>query len=163
MADLEELTANIWQWGVDRKIHANSTAAAQVRKAFEEFIELLRDLEADEPDVEALKDDIGDIYVCLVQVCGCLGMSVPEPVPEPATDKDWESMAVYLTAIWNRSQVDSAKYIVTNLVADAFGSLADDCDSYGFTLVDAVHKAWNEIKDRKGYLREDGIFVKETA
>ena len=116
-------------------------------------------MEADEPDVEALKDDIGDVYVCLVQVCGCLGL----PVPGPATDKDWDSMAVYLTAIWNRSQVDSAKYIVPNLIADAFGSLADDCDSYEFTLVDAVQKAWNEIKDRKGYLREDGIFVKETA
>ena len=35
MADLEELTANIWQWGVDRRIHENSTAAAEVRKAFE--------------------------------------------------------------------------------------------------------------------------------
>ncbi len=32
----------------------------------------------------------------------------------------------------------------------------------GFTLSDAYNKAWNKIKDRKGKLNKDGVFVKET-
>ena len=31
----------------------------------------------------------------------------------------------------------------------------------GFDLVDCLQVAYDEIKDRKGHLNEDGIFVKE--
>ena len=36
-------------------------------------------------------------------------------------------------------------------------------DLAGFDLVDALAKAYHEIKDRKGILRGDGVFVKEAA
>jgi len=32
----------------------------------------------------------------------------------------------------------------------------------GVTRQECKHRAYNEIKDRKGYLREDGVFVKES-
>jgi hypothetical protein len=41
--------------------------------------------------------------------------------------------------------------------------LAQIVDSLGVTLTDCVEQAYNEIKDRKGYLNAQGIFVKEQA
>jgi hypothetical protein len=34
-------------------------------------------------------------------------------------------------------------------------------EEYGLDFTDCVEQAYNEIKDRKGYLRSDGVFVKE--
>jgi NTP pyrophosphatase (non-canonical NTP hydrolase) len=48
---------------------------------------------------------------------------------------------------------------------DAFGdvlvTLIIAADLSGINLVTALEHAWNQIKDRKGYLRPDGIFVRE--
>lgn len=48
---------------------------------------------------------------------------------------------------------------------DAFGdvlvTLIIAADLAGINLVTALEHAWNEIKDRKGYLRADGIFVRD--
>jgi len=48
---------------------------------------------------------------------------------------------------------------------DAFGdvlvTLIIAADLAGINLTDALEHAWNEIKDRKGYLRADGIFVRD--
>jgi NTP pyrophosphatase (non-canonical NTP hydrolase) len=50
---------------------------------------------------------------------------------------------------------------------DAYGdvlvTLIIGADLAGFDLVDALAKAYHEIKDRKGTLRGDGVFVKEAA
>jgi len=35
------------------------------------------------------------------------------------------------------------------------------CEFLELDLVECINKAWNEIKDRKGYLNEEGIFIKE--
>lgn len=36
-------------------------------------------------------------------------------------------------------------------------------DLEGLDLVSCLESAYNEIKDRKGYLNSDGVFIKETA
>lgn len=36
------------------------------------------------------------------------------------------------------------------------------CATADITYVECLEKAFNEIKDRKGHLRPDGVFVKET-
>lgn len=51
--------------------------------------------------------------------------------------------------------------------ADAYGdiltTLIIGADLAGFDLVDCLNKAYEQIKDRKGFLREDGVFIKEEA
>jgi homoserine kinase len=51
-------------------------------------------------------------------------------------------------------------------VVDAYGdvlvTLIIGADLAGVDLVEALNKAYDVIKDRKGYLREDGVFVKEA-
>lgn len=32
----------------------------------------------------------------------------------------------------------------------------------GYSLEDCLKHAWNDIKDRKGYLNDKGVFIKET-
>ena len=50
-------------------------------------------------------------------------------------------------------------------VRDAYGdilvTLIIGADLAGLDLVDCLALAYDQIKDRKGYLREDGVFVKE--
>lgn len=49
---------------------------------------------------------------------------------------------------------------------DAYGdilvTLIISADLAGVDLVDALAHAYDQIKDRKGILREDGVFVKEA-
>ena len=50
-------------------------------------------------------------------------------------------------------------------ITDGIGDLATVlimlAGTKGLTLEECMNKAYEEIKDRKGYLRPDGIFVKE--
>ena len=41
--------------------------------------------------------------------------------------------------------------------------LINVCALLDVNFVDCLAKAYEEIKDRKGYMNEEGIFVKETA
>jgi NTP pyrophosphatase (non-canonical NTP hydrolase) len=53
-----------------------------------------------------------------------------------------------------------------NEIIDAYGdimvTLVIGADLAGIDLVDAMQHAYAQIKDRKGTLREDGVFVKEA-
>jgi len=91
------------QWSEARKIIPNSTPIAQWKKGMEEMEELRDALQKN--DIELSKDAIGDVTVCLINVCALLDVN----------------------------------------------------------FVDCLAKAYEEIKDRKGYMNEEGIFVKETA
>jgi len=52
-------------------------------------------------------------------------------------------------------------------IIDAYGdlmvTLIIGADLAGVDLVEALNIAYAQIKHRKGYLREDGVFVKEEA
>jgi hypothetical protein len=169
---LIELTALITQWGVDRRIVQNATAFAQTRKTHEEFCELVAAMELRESyrlrgfecsGLAEIKDAIGDIYVTLVMVCACNdtpirmeldfaqigGMGkgplkfVESLIPDLIRDAVEDNTTVRITA----------RRIVCGLMAL--------CDSMGLDFVECVELAYNEIKDRRGTLREDGVFVKE--
>ena len=171
MSRLVELTGLITQWGVDRRIVQNATAFAQTRKTHEEFCELVQALawlDGSSPDtndsvMEDVKDAIGDIYVTLVMVCACNdtpirmeldfaqigGMDkgplkfIESLIPDLIRDAVEDNTTVRITA----------RRIVCGLMAL--------CDSMGLDFIECVEQAYSEIKDRKGTLREDGVFVKE--
>jgi len=54
---------------------------------------------------------------------------------------------------------------ITSDLRDAYGdvlvTLIVGAETAGIDLMECLEQALNEIKDRKGYLRSDGVFVKE--
>ena len=67
-------------------------------------------------------------------------------------------------------EVDELSDAITNkdlaAMKDAYGdilvTLIMGCATADIDLVECLELAYNEIKDRKGYLTKDGIFVKEV-
>lgn len=174
MDRLIELTGLITQWGVDRRIVQNATAFAQTRKTHEEFCELVESHAGfelvDSPMQSAfwlrnVKDAIGDIYVTLVMVCACNDTPIRMELDfvsvggmEKGPLKFIESLIPDLIrdAVEDNTTVRiTARRIVCGLMAL--------CDSMGLDFVECVEQAYNEIRERKGTLREDGVFVKEES
>lgn len=46
-------------------------------------------------------------------------------------------------------------------LGDVLTTLIVGAETAGIDLMECLEQAYNEIKDRKGYLRPDGVFVKE--
>jgi len=53
------------------------------------------------------------------------------------------------------------KQALKDAVGDVFVTLVMVCETSGITMEESVNLAYDEIKDRKGFLNEDGIFIKE--
>lgn len=96
-----DLELKVIRWAEDRKIIPNAKPYSQLLKAFSEMGELA-DAEG-KGDLEAIKDAVGDVVVCLINYCAL-----------------------------------------------------KDID-----LVNCLDGAFEQIKDRKGTLLPNGIFVKE--
>ena len=159
---LLELTELITQWGNDRFIVQNSTPFAQSRKTHEEVCELVEAMRWDKA-TEDMKDAIGDIYVTLVMVCACnespirMDLTFVSITSYPKGVLDWICKQVpdlIRDAVHESTSVRvTSRSIVCGLV--------DLCEQYGLDFVDCVEHAYSVIKDRKGYLRSDGVFIKE--
>jgi NTP pyrophosphatase (non-canonical NTP hydrolase) len=72
--------------------------------------------------------------------------------------KSLEELQELISAL-NRKDFHAAK----DAYGDLMVTLIIGCDLAGLDMVQCLEHAWNEIKDRKGYLRSDGVFVKEAA
>lgn len=180
MATLVELTTLITAWGEARGIVANSDPFAQACKTHEEVCELLeadasiRALDAigaftgDYKD--ELKDAIGDVYVTLVMVCACnktlmTGNEYDRSLlPEKVSPiKDLLSCMAYLFHACALADVTNHASHVYSEALTMEESLRTVCEYHKLNFTDCVAQAYSEIKDRKGYLRPDGVFVKEES
>ena len=103
MTSYRDLEIKIIQWAEARKIIPNSTPEAQFLKAVSEMGELADAI--NKGDMAAIKDAVGDVQVCLINMCALL-----------------------------------------------------DID-----MVECLDGAWHEIKDRKGTLLPNGVFLKEST
>ena len=54
------------------------------------------------------------------------------------------------------------KEAIKDAVGDIFVTLLMQCAIQGFTATEALKTAFEQIKDRKGYLTPEGIFVKDA-
>ena len=72
----EEFVANVQQWSKDRGVYEHSTKHAQALKAVSEIGELADAVIKN--DHEALQDAVGDVIVCLVNLCEMSGLDVLE-------------------------------------------------------------------------------------
>lgn len=81
---------------------------------------------------------------------------IPRSTPMAQAIKTMEEVNELLSAIHRGNRTD---------MADAYGdilvTLIIGADLAGIDLVQALNGAYQTIKDRKGTLREDGVFVKE--
>ena len=71
--------------------------------------------------------------------------------------KTLEETTELLAAI-NKKNIDETKDAVGDIVV----TLIMVCAVLDINLVDCLKGAYNEIKDRKGYLTKEGVFVKEV-
>jgi hypothetical protein len=176
--NLQELDTLIVQWGLDRMIIQHSTALAQAEKTSEEVAELIQSdylmrylMAHGGPDfdyhhertAEALRDAIGDVYVTLVMcwriestqpVVVSTGLWVPHPIDQ------LQRRLVRLGRLTS-SYADPVWYFET--ISEMLGLLKQISEMSSTTLEECVEQAYTEIKDRKGYLNEHGIFVKEQS
>lgn len=160
MSNLIELTEKIEQWAEDRNLHT-ADPIKQYDKLIEEFGELMKGI--NKQDMDVIKDSIGDMYVVMVILSKQTGNSVLSLLKDGGVDtlrpKHNTFMYVHVIASLAR-ELNKGSYILSEIY-ELKKQLARTCGEYGISFVDCVELAYNEIKDRKGEMR-DGKFVKEA-
>jgi hypothetical protein len=156
MQDTIEL---IKQWGADRGITINGTHRGQWLKLVSEYGELCDNL-AKGRDI---RDDIGDMFVVLVMICEIGKTSIEDAVNMAASLK-YPDADVYDLVGWLMCEIQEIQYRPnTTCVVAAIGVLTALAEAHGTTLDECIEIAYNDIKDRKGFLNTDGVFIKESA
>ena len=158
----EEFQANVQGWSKERGIYEHSNALAQALKAVSEVGEL-----ADatiKNDIAELKDAIGDVAVCLVNVAYLMQIEVDQQCI--TTVNCGKPSTLSSAAHASRAVTVVASYITFNclppvLIDDAFMYLRACAIANNLDLLDCCEAAWHEIKDRKGHMVAGGAFVKE--
>lgn len=165
MSNLIELTENIEQWAEDRNLHT-ADPIKQYDKLIEEFGELMKGI--NKQDMPMIEDSIGDMYVVLVVMGSQLGLPMADLLRDESIDtlrpehdtfgyvRDLNRLADNMKTnefydgyvfIWNASDIEK--------------QLAKTCGEYYLDFTYCVELAYNEIKGRKGEMR-NGKFVKEA-
>lgn len=162
MLTFEQFQTNVQQWSEARGIYAHSTALAQALKAVSEVGEL-----ADatiKGDIDELRDAIGDVAVCLVNVAYMMRIDIDERYV--TTVNCGNPQVLNSAANASRSVAGIASSIAINflppvLLDEAFMYLCVCASHHGLNFLECCETAWNEIKDRKGHMIAGGAFVKD--
>lgn len=172
MNDIErfhQFRANVEQWSAERGIYEHSTALAQALKAVSEVGELADAVIKN--DMDALKDAIGDVAVCVVNVMHMGRVALDEDYVFDAAptraDVDVHRATAFTTysvghmcyALADGHAAES----VSSTVDIVLLSLRETARIVGLSFADCCDAAWNEIKDRKGRMVAGGAFVKEEV
>ncbi len=172
--ELEKLNEKIILWAMDRKILANGKAITQMDKTIEEIEELIEAIgmntcymsHAEDADplayVPEVCDAIGDIYVTLVVGLAIDELQVPPILIKPSPSKKLVQdlmKSVFLLGGCFMVGNQQMRLMQVSIMMNILAALAEKYDT---TLRACVQGAYDEIKDRKGYLNEQGIFVKES-
>ena len=150
------LIDKVHQWGVDRKIIGNGKLETQWLKLLSEFGEMCDTLAKGGDPI----DDIGDQLVVLIMMAGISQKVEMVKQLMPYAPPRWRSTinAVRRLCIGYEwllfGFLDSA-------VAACLGALRAVASNHNLTLLQCLQHAYDEIKDRKGYLNEQGVFIKE--
>ena len=139
----------IIQWAKDRKIIPNSSTRIQCLKAVSEIGELADALI--KHDVEAIKDAAGDIMVCMY-IADELKIST-ECLKAMYSVR---CMLAELRELVESPHAGTPFFITTGLLTHII-------EPYNLTLDECIDSAYEVIKDRKGVLLENGVFVKDES
>lgn len=176
---LSELNLAIVKWADDRMILTHSSAYAQAFKTAEEVKELVEAMTCKKfydhgngfhrDGLDEIGDAIGDIYITLIVGATCYDEEycdtvtpesrrssvTPSSVPDPV-DRLQKALVPLGAACKGQGS-----YWMTWLLMVAY--ISQIAEESGTTLVDCVNQAYDQIKDRKGHLTAEGIFVKEEV
>lgn len=164
----EEFKNNVQGWAKDRGIYEHSTPAAQALKAVSEVGEV-----ADaviKGDRGALKDGIGDVMVCLVNLAFMAGVMDYYPAqdgsPWTSSKEVIAASAATEVALCAAESADSThinEFMLRHMIECSIRSLYFLALSADLDFMACCEHAWNEIKDRKGRMVPGGAFVKEEG
>jgi len=173
--NMEQLEALVVNWAKARGIVPNATPESQILKAVSEMGELA-DATLKGQDAE-MQDAIGDVVVCLVNLCALREGWVFYPYVETihSMGVEWRShlrfptpgaqvtAAVFEMGKLARFHLGGLDKYMVDAIGDVTVCLNNLCALKGWTLEECVWKAWEQIKNRKGTLLPNGCFVKEEA
>ncbi len=161
-----EFRGKVITWAKERRIIPNSSLEAQNLKLAEEFGELADGLR--KGNMEKIKDSVGDVAVVVTIMAGLMGAEI-DNLPDTQSSYYANKENLQYSFMWLQADIgEIAKYIIRDKNENLFYSLANVisdlqafCKWQGIEFMDCCELAWDEIKDRKGYLNEQGIFIKE--
>ncbi|MDW4093851.1 MazG-like family protein [Staphylococcus saprophyticus] len=160
MGNLIDLTKKIEQWAEDRNLHT-ADPIKQYDKLVEEFGELMKGI--NKQDMLMIEDSIGDMYVVMTIMCMQTGNSIIGLLKNGDVDtlrpKHSTYSCVHIIVALAR-ELNKGSYILSEIY-ELKKQLAKTCGEYYLDFTECVELAYNEIKDRKGEMR-DGKFVKEA-
>lgn len=154
----KELIGKIAQWAKDRNLILGSTPQKQFIKLMEEFGELCAGIARN--DKEKIKDSIGDCGVVLIilneqcQIEKDLTFTWEFQIESPENQIKYTMR--YLNDLSWLIYGSEDKFVLCELITELNGY----AHHYGFTMLECLESAYNEIKDRKGKMI-DGVFVKQ--
>lgn len=166
-------------WSKERDILDNGKLETQITKFFEEFGEIATGISKNKP--ELIMDGIGDALVVLVNILELgkdklSGEMTTAEIIEHGLQLQVDDVADVKEHFDDNGYPHHLYLHATEIFATAFIRSDAGFDQLNWALyrlaklalyyrLDIRHcfsLAWHEIKDRKGYLNADGIFVKEA-
>lgn len=174
---MEELVSNVQGWGKQVKIIGNGQWITQATKLIEEVGEgagwLCRGNKVE------VKDAVGDKCFLIAMVASMLDLdtaaimdTVAESYYHPAERANpvLAHRLLHKVNLWLATGIDHAMdndlgsdmpcdYVAACFTA-AMSWLREYAEVNGFTLEDAFSMAWDTVKDRKGRLTPEGVFIK---
>lgn len=154
----KKLIEKIAQWAKDRNLILGSTPQKQFIKLIEEFGELCAGIARN--DKEKIKDSIGDCGVVLIilneqcQIEKDLIFAREFQIESP--ENQIKYIMHYLNGLSWLIDGGNGKLVLYELITELNGY----ANYYGFTMLECLEHAYEQIKDRKGKMRE-GIWIKE--
>lgn len=162
-------------WAEDRGIYKNSTALAQSLKGNSESGEMCDAVI--KGDRDGVLDGIGDTCVCLYNTAVLAGVSERITVGASVslvddvqviaarTHREVADVSLEVAAIhsfqFTRGLLETAKADLSGAIDSAMRCLCKLAEMHDSTITECMALAWEEIKDRRGFLNSDGVFVKE--
>lgn len=175
---IENCVERVKGWSKERGILDNGKVETQITKFFEEFGEIATGISKNKP--ELIMDGIGDALVVLVNILELDkdkvtdGMTTAEiierglqlQVDDVADVEEHLNDAKYPHLLYLEAADLATTFFRSELgivaLSWALHRLARLAIYYHLNIRHCFSLAWHEIKDRKGYLNADGIFVKEA-
>lgn len=178
---------NVMGWSKARGILDNGVWYSQATKLYEEDGEAATGISKNKH--RYIMDGIGDALVVLVNLMELIKFDSTDisVYVNDARSKNplagnshylFHKMRFHLTCavdyIWDQAGIDSAKQLQYKhfensdavMIECHFAQMVEYANAlanaYDMTLEQCFSLAWDEIKDRKGFLNADGIFVKEA-
>ncbi len=185
--NVQEISKKVIKWANDRGIIQNGNSITQGMKLVSEMGELAENIRHfqnstsrsnDMKFLRLIKDDIGDMMVVLTILAEMKDLDFYRIFLEALANNAITSKVKFSSIEPNKKEgIESFLYVSSSVgdlsdniikgrnieedLGGVLGNLFDLTKALGIRIDNCYDEAYNDIKDRKGYLNKDGVFVKE--